>query len=100
MFPVAGGHGAGCSAGRFCGTIFWGRGPVTRISCTMGSTSLCRLCDSYIQAAGPASLQLQHSAVAATSDNLFNEKDVGKSLVWFPISNHGPFRQVKSTSKI
>ena len=81
MFPVAGGHGAGCSAGGFCGTIFGGRGPVTRVSCAVGSTSLCRLCDSDIQAAGPAALQLQQSAGAATGDRRFNEQDVGKSLV-------------------
>ena len=81
MFPVAGGHGAGCSAGGFCGTIFWGSGPVTRVSCAVGSTSLCRLCDSDIQAAGPAALQLQQSAGAATGDRRFNEQDVGKSLV-------------------
>ena len=68
----------------------------TGVSCTVGNSSLYRLCDSDLQAAGPATLRLQQSVVAATSDKHLNEKDVGKSLVWSPISNHGPFSQIKS----
>lgn len=43
-------------------------------SCTVGNSSLYRLCDSDLQAAGPATLRLQQSVVAATSDNHLNEK--------------------------
>lgn len=92
-YPVVGGHGAGCSAGNVCGTVFFFGGVLRHrdfMPCWKHWHPYICLCDSVLQAACPATTKYSCLTVvtkccwvAGTNDCHFNEEDVGKRLVQF-----------------